>query len=304
MQSPNVEHVYVSLGNAGTALLEKCENIPLTKHDDLLQFALKNKIDLTVVGPEQPLVEDIVGLFKKHHLPIFGPAANGAILEGSKIFAKNFMKQYRVATATYETFDEVDKAMTYLKSTKKYPVVIKADGLAAGKGVEICQNLTQATACIQLFMTNNVFKHRNPSIVIEEYLTGVEASIICVTDGKTIKPLISAQDHKTIYENNQGPNTGGMGAVCPNQHVNASVMTDFIQNIMKSTMKGIMAEHMDFHGFVFFGVMITKEGCKCLEYNVRMGDPECQSIIPLMDFDLLEMMLATINNKLDTFELK
>ncbi|GHU47092.1 hypothetical protein FACS1894218_0790 [Bacilli bacterium] len=298
-----MEKVYVSLGNAGTELLEKCENIALTNHQDLLQFALTNKIDLTVVGPEQPLVEGIVDLFKKHDLPIFGPSANGAILEGSKIFAKDFMKQYQVATATYETFDKPDEALAYLQKNDQYPVVIKADGLAAGKGVEICQNLPQATKCIESFMTNNVFKHRNPSIVIEEYLTGVEASIICVTDGKTIKPLISSQDHKTIYENNRGPNTGGMGAVCPNQHVNQDIMDDFIKNIMISTMNGIVSEQMDFHGFLFFGVMITNKGCKCLEYNVRMGDPECQSIVPLMNFDLVEMMLATVNDKLDTFSL-
>jgi phosphoribosylamine--glycine ligase len=299
-----VEKIYVSLGNAGTELLEKCENITLSNHQDLLQFALKNKIDLTVVGPEQPLVEGIVDLFKKHNLSIFGPSANGAILEGSKIFAKDFMKRYRVATATYETFDKASEAIAYVQKNNKYPIVIKADGLAAGKGVEICKNLEQAKECIQLFVTDNIFKNRDPSIVIEEYLTGVEASIICVTDGKTILPLISSQDHKTIFENNQGPNTGGMGAVCPNQHVNKQVMDDFIKNIMKPTMNGIIEEHMDFHGFVFFGVMITKSGCKCLEYNVRMGDPECQSIIPLMDFDLVKMIQATIDNKLDTFQLK
>jgi phosphoribosylamine--glycine ligase len=299
-QNKDVHTIYVTNGNAGTASEIKCVNVSLSTNHEYLQFAKKNKIDLTVVGPEVPLVEGIVDLFQKNKLTIFGPSKNAAKLEGSKVFSKNFMKRYQVATASYAAFNNFSKAVNYLNKCD-FPVVIKASGLASGKGVEICENIIQAKDCLKRFMVEKIFRASGSEVVIEEFLRGVEASIICVTDGKTIKPLISAQDHKTVYENNKGPNTGGMGAICPNQHVNNQVMSDFTKHIMLPTLNGIKKAKMNYHGFIFFGVMITSKGCKCLEYNVRMGDPECQSIIPLMNFDLVNLFLATINSQLNKF---
>jgi phosphoribosylamine--glycine ligase len=298
-----VDNIYVACGNVGTQLINKCCNVELHNNDEYLLFAKDNKIDLTIVGPEKPLVEGIVDLFRKNKLAIFGPSKVAAQLEGSKIFAKNFMERFNVNTAKYKTFTNPYAAMAYLKNAK-YPLVIKANGLAAGKGVEICKNFKTAENTITNYMINGLFKEASKSIVVEEFLIGIEASIICVTDGKTMVPLISAQDHKTLYENNIGPNTGGMGAVCPNPYVTKEVMDDFEQNIMIPTLNGIKKSKLDYHGFIFFGVMITKDGCKCLEYNVRMGDPECQSILPLMDFDLLKLCQATISNQLDKFIFK
>ncbi|MDR2369386.1 MAG: phosphoribosylamine--glycine ligase [Mycoplasmataceae bacterium] len=302
-QSELVTNIYAAPGNAGTEMTNKCCNVQLYTHDELLSFAKDNEIDLTIVGPENPLVAGIVDLFKQNKLCIFGPSQAAAKLEGSKIYAKNFMNEFGVKTADYKTFTHAYAAVTYLR-TAKYPLVIKANGLAAGKGVEICNNFKDAEATINSFMVDGIFKDAGKTIVVEEFLSGVEASIICVTDGKTIVPLISAQDHKTINENNKGPNTGGMGAVCPNVNVNKKTMTDFTENIMLPTLKGIQKTKLDYHGFIFFGVMITKDGCKCLEYNVRMGDPECQSILPLMNFDLVKLCQATVTNNLSKFKLK
>jgi phosphoribosylamine--glycine ligase len=300
-QNHNVEVIYVAKGNAGTTFESKCINVNLSSNKEYLSFAKNNKIDLTIVGPEIPLVEGIVDLFKKNRLSIFGPSKLASKLEGSKIFSKNFMKKYNVATAVYKTFSNFIKANIYINECS-YPIVIKANGLASGKGVEICQNKMQAADCLKRFMVDKIFANSGSEIVIEEFLRGIEASIICVTDGKTITPLISSQDHKTIYEGNRGPNTGGMGAICPNQHVDKKIMSDFTKNIMFPTLNGIKREKMDYHGFIFFGVMITKTGCKCLEYNVRMGDPECQSIIPLMNFDIVNLFQAVISNKLNKFK--
>jgi phosphoribosylamine--glycine ligase len=300
-QSKHVEIIYVAPGNAGTGNLTKCCNVDVYSNDGFLTFAKDNKIDLTIVGPEQPLVDGIVDLFKKNKLAIFGPSKNGAMLEGSKIFSKNFMKRYGVETSKYTTYDNHLVALIRLKNAQ-YPLVIKANGLAAGKGVEICANFEQAEQTINRFMIDGLLKDAGKSIVVEEFLSGVEASIICITDGKDMVPLLSAQDHKTIYENNEGPNTGGMGAVVPNPHVTKDVMDDFIENIMNPTLAGIKKEKFDYCGFLFFGVMITRDGCKCLEYNVRMGDPECQSIIPMMGFDLLDMISAAMKKQLHKFK--
>jgi phosphoribosylamine--glycine ligase len=237
----------------------------------------------------------------QHNLKIFGPDKFSAELEGSKIFAKNFMKKFNVSTAKYESFDNVQMAKQYIRNNNTFPIVIKADGLAAGKGVDICCSETEAIKTIDNFMINNAFKGAGLKIVIEEYLKGVEASIICVTDGKIIKPLISAKDYKTINENNSGPNTGGMGAICPNPYMTNEVFIDFEKNIMKQTLIGIKEMKMNFKGFIFFGVMITNSGCKLLEYNVRMGDPECQSIVLSANFDFLEMFFACIEQKLNSF---
>lgn len=302
-KSERVNKIYVAPGNGGTANLEKCTNIDITDIEELIKFSKDSNIDLTVVGPEEPLIKGIVNRFKEEGLRIFGPAKDGAELEGSKSFSKDFMKKYGVKTAEYEVFYEEDKAKEYLK-TCKYPVVIKADGLAAGKGVVICESLEEGLETIDLFMVSDIFKGAGKKIVIEEFLKGVEASILSITDGHTIIPFLSAKDHKQIFDDNKGPNTGGMGVVSPNPYVTEEVLEDFRLNIMEKTLTGIREEGFDFKGIIFFGVMITEDGAKLLEYNVRMGDPETQSVLSLMETDLLELIEASIDERLTEMEIK
>ncbi len=297
-KSERVSKIYVAPGNGGTAIEKKCENVGITDIEELLNFAKSRNVDLTVVGPEEPLINGIVNRFKEEGLKIFGPEKDGAMLEGSKSFSKDFMKKYGVATAEYEVFYEATKAKEYLNKCK-YPIVIKADGLAAGKGVVICETKEEAIENIDLFMVNDIFKGAGKKVVIEEFLKGVEASILSITDGNTIIPFISAKDHKQIYDDNKGPNTGGMGVVAPNPYVTDEVLKEFEEEIMNKTLAGIKEEGFDFKGIIFFGIMITDNGVKLLEYNVRMGDPETQSVLSLMETDLLDLIEASIEGKLN-----
>lgn len=302
-KSAKVDKIYVAPGNGGTATQDKCENVNITDIDELVTFAKSNNIDLTVVGPEDPLTKGIVNKFKAENLKIFGPDKVAAQLEGSKSFSKEFMKKYNVRTAAYETFTEIEPALKYIE-TCEYPVVVKADGLAAGKGVEICETREQAESALKSFMVDDVFNGAGKKVVVEEFLEGVEASILSITDGKTIVPFVSAKDHKQIYDGGKGPNTGGMGAVAPNPYVTSEVFEDFKENIMNTTLAGIKAEKFDFKGIIFFGLMITKKGTYLLEYNVRMGDPETQSVLSLMDTDLLEVIEAAMDEKLNELDIK
>lgn len=302
-QNEKVSKIYVAPGNGGTALYEKCENLNITDIDELLSFAKENNIDLTIVGPEEPLTKGIVDKFRSEGLRIFGPDKKGAELEGSKSFSKDFMKKYGVSTAEYEVFYDAEKAKAYLE-TCSYPIVIKADGLAAGKGVVICEELNTALDTIDLFMVQDMFKGAGKKVVIEEFLVGIEASILSITDGKTIIPFLSAKDHKQIFDGNKGPNTGGMGVVCPNPYVTDGVLKDFYENIMDKTLMGIREEGMDFKGIIFFGIMITEKGVKLLEYNVRMGDPETQSVLTLMKTDLLDLIEKALDEKLEDSEVE
>ena len=302
-QSQKVEKIFVAPGNGGTAIENKCENVNITEIKDLIDFAVKENIDLTVVGPEDPLTKGIVNEFKKAGLKIFGPAQNGAMLEGSKSFSKDFMKKYNVKTAEYATFTNVDEALKYLE-TCLYPTVVKADGLAAGKGVIICENKQEAIEAVKTCMVDNTFGDAGKTIVIEEFLEGVEASILSITDGKTIIPFLSGKDHKQIFDGGKGPNTGGMGVMAPNPYVTEEVMKDFEENIMKNTLVGIREEGFDFKGIIFFGIMITKKGTYLLEYNVRMGDPETQSVLYLMESDLVELIEAALREELDKTTVK
>ena len=222
-QNEKVSKIYVAPGNGGTALYEKCENLNITDIDELLSFAKENNIDLTIVGPEEPLTKGIVDKFRSEGLRIFGPDKKGAELEGSKSFSKDFMKKYGVSTAEYEVFYDAEEAKAYLE-TCSYPIVIKADGLAAGKGVVICEELNTALDTIDLFMVQDMFKGAGKKVIIEEFLVGIEASILSITDGKTIIPFLSAKDHKQIFDGNKGPNTGGMGVVCPNPYRNLLIL--------------------------------------------------------------------------------
>lgn len=302
-QSPKVNKIYVAPGNGGTAVENKCENVNIADIKELAAFAKEKDIYLTVVGPEVPLVDGIVDEFKAEGLRIFGPDKRGAALEGSKSFSKAFMKKYGVKTAEYGEFTDAAEAKKYL-DTCEYPIVIKADGLAAGKGVEICETKEDAYKAIDSFMLDDVFDGAGLKVVIEEFLEGVEASILSICDGKTIIPFKSAKDHKQIYDGGKGPNTGGMGAICPNPFVDEAVLKDFEENISKNTLKGIQEEGFEYKGIIFFGLMITKKGTYLLEYNVRMGDPETQSVLSMMDSDLFELIEAAMDEKLNEFEVK
>ena len=302
-KNESVEKIYCAPGNGGTALENKCENIDITKINELLAFAKENNIYITIVGPEQPLIEGIVDLFKGEGLKVFGPAKSGAMLEGSKGFSKDFMKKYNIKTARYEIFYDDKNAIDYIKN-EEFPLVIKADGLAAGKGVYICETLEDGINAINEIMVDDIFKGAGSSIVVEEFLEGVEASILSITDGNVILPFISAKDHKQIFDGGKGPNTGGMGVVAPNLYVTDEVNEEFISKIMKPTLVGIQKENFDFIGIIFFGIMITKKGTYLLEYNVRMGDPETQSVLELMDSDLLELIESALNKDLKNFDLK
>ncbi|MBE6049716.1 MAG: phosphoribosylamine--glycine ligase [Clostridium sp.] len=302
-KSPKVSKIYVAPGNGGTAIENKCENVNITDLDELVKFAKENDIYLTVVGPEAPLTEGITDKFKEAGLRIFGPDKNGAQLEGSKSFSKEFMKKYGVKTAEYEVFTEADKALAYLE-TCAYPVVIKADGLAAGKGVAICETKDDAKEAIHSYMVDDIFKGAGQKVVIEEFLEGVEASILSITDGHTIIPFVSAKDHKQIFDGGKGPNTGGMGVLAPNPYVTKEVMMDFAANISLKTLQGIIAEGFDYKGIIFFGLMITNKGTYLLEYNVRMGDPETQSVLSLMESDLFEVIEAAMDEKLNDYKIK
>lgn len=302
-QNEKVEKVFCAPGNGGTAMLPKGENVNVKGIDELLEFALKEKIDLTIVGSEELLVDGIVDRFQEKGLKIFGPDKKAALLEGSKAYAKDFMKKYGVKTAAYEVFTEVDKAKEYIK-TCEFPLVVKASGLAAGKGVLICQNLDEALKAVDEIMVDKVFSVAGEKIVVEEFLDGVEASILSVTDSKVILPFISAKDHKKIGEKETGLNTGGMGTIAPNPYVTKEVYDAFINGIMNPTLEGIKAEGMNFAGVIFFGLMITDKGVYLLEYNMRMGDPETQVVLPLLESDFIELLESGLKGDLANADVK
>lgn len=297
-KNTEVEKIYCAPGNGGIELLSKGVNVNITQIEDLVNFAEKEKIDLTIVGSEELLVAGIVDRFQEKNLKIFGPNKEAALLEGSKAYAKDFMKKYGIKTAKYEIFEDVSKAKEYIEKNE-FPIVIKASGLAAGKGVIICFNYDEAIKALDDLMINKVFKEAGEKIVIEEYLEGVEASILSITDSKVIIPFISAKDHKKIGENETGLNTGGMGTIAPNPYVTKKVYDEFLENILTPTLEGIKKENMDFAGFIFFGLMITKKGVYLLEYNMRLGDPETQVVLPLLKSDFLTILKSALDKNLE-----
>ncbi len=301
-KSHKVNRIYCAPGNGGTAIEKKCENVNIKSNEELLNFAIEKKIDITVIGPEMYLCDGIVDLFKAKGLKIFGPSKVAAMLEGSKSFAKEFMKKYGVKTAAYETFEDYNLAFNYIKCCS-YPIVIKADGLAAGKGVVIATTSEEAVKTLKEFMVEDVFQGSGKKIIIEEFLQGVEASILTITDGKVILPMVSSKDHKTIFDGGQGPNTGGMGTIAPNPYCTAEVLKEFQEHILEPTLKGIVEEGFDYIGIIFFGLMITERGVYLIEYNVRMGDPETQVVLPLMKNDLLELIESALDRKLEQVDL-
>ncbi|WP_315522991.1 phosphoribosylamine--glycine ligase [Fusobacterium massiliense] len=302
-QNPKVTKIYAAPGNAYNKVIKNCENINLKTSNDILNFAIKEKIDLTIVGSEELLVDGIVDKFKENNLAIFGPNREAAMLEGSKAFAKDFMEKYGVKTAKYKSFTDLDKAIKYLDEMS-HPVVIKASGLAAGKGVVIAQNRNEAEETLKDMMLNKVFASAGDTVVIEEFLDGVEISVLSITDSEVIVPFISAKDHKKISEKETGLNTGGMGVIAPNPYYTKVVEEKFIKNILEPTLKGIKEEKMNFSGIIFFGLMVAKGEVYLLEYNMRMGDPETQAVLPLMKSDFLEVINAGLNKKLKDIKIE
>ena len=302
-QNKYVENIYCAPGNAGTYYENKCENVKLNGIDEFVSFAKEKNIDLTIVGSEDLLVEGIVDIFEKNNLKIFGPNKKGAMLEGSKAYAKDFMKKYGIKTALYQTFNDCNKAKEYLKNID-YPIVIKASGLALGKGVVICNNINEANKALEEMMIKKVFGEAGSEIVIEEFLEGYEASILSITDGETIIPFISAKDHKKALDNDEGLNTGGMGTIAPNPYYTKEVEDLFIKDILNPTLQGMKKENISFAGIIFFGLMITKKGVYLLEYNARMGDPETQSVLMLMESDYLSLIESAMDKKLKDIKIK
>lgn len=301
-QNKKVEKIFAAPGNAYNKLIPNCENVNINTSQDILDFAKKENIDLTIVGSEELLVDGIVDKFQEQGLKIFGPNKEAAMLEGSKAFAKDFMEKYGVKTAKYKSFTDKSEAVKFLDEMS-YPLVIKASGLAAGKGVIICQNENEALTALEDIMENKVFAGAGDTVVIEEFLDGVEVSILSITDTNIILPFLSAKDHKKISDGEQGLNTGGMGVISPNPYYTKDVEEKFIKDILNPTLKGLKEERFDFAGIIFFGLMISKGEVYLLEYNMRMGDPETQAVLPLMESDYLDLIESAMNKRLKEFTL-
>lgn len=297
-QNKNVSKIYAIPGNGGIERDAICIDIKATDINAIKDFAKKNNIDYAIVTPDDPLVAGLVDALEEIKIPCFGPNKNAAIIEGSKVFAKNLMKKYKIPTAKYETFESYDKAIEYLK-TAPMPTVIKADGLALGKGVIIAETKEKAFDTVKNIMKDKAFGKSGDRIVIEEFLEGVEVSILSFTDGKTIIPMISSMDHKRIGDKDTGLNTGGMGTIAPNPYYTKEIAKECFDKIFIPTISAMNKEGRTFKGCLYFGLMITKDGAKVIEYNCRFGDPETQVILPLLKNDLLDIMIATTNGNLD-----
>ena len=302
-KSEKVDKIYCAPGNAGIAEFAECVAIGAMEFDKLVAFAKEKEIDLTIIGMDDPLVGGVVDEFEKAGLRVFGPRKNAAILEGSKAFSKDLMKKYNIPTAAYENFDNADDALAYLE-TAKMPIVLKADGLALGKGVLICNTLEEAKEGVRSIMLDKQFGTAGNRMVVEEFMTGREVSVLSYVDGKTIKTMTSAQDHKRAMDGDQGLNTGGMGTFSPSPFYTEEV-DEFCQKyIYQATVDAMRAEGREFKGIIFFGLMLTADGPRVLEYNARFGDPETQVVLPRMKTDIIEVMEACIDGKLDEVELE
>jgi len=301
-QSKRVDEIFCAPGNAGIANLAMCVDIGAGDIPELIEFAKVKRIDLTVVGPEAPLVAGIVDAFKRDGLRIFGPSKEAAVLEGSKAFTKEFCKKYNIPSSEFEIFTDAEKAKEYAK-TKKLPLVVKADGLAAGKGVIICRTLKEVNGTIDDIITNNRFGVAGSKIVIEEFLTGEEASFIAISDGNHVLPMAGSQDHKPAYDDDKGPNTGGMGAISPAKILTPEMAGKVMEKIILPTARGMVTEGMPFVGVLYAGLMIKDDEPKVLEYNVRFGDPETQALLMRLKTDLVDVFDATTNGLLNQVSL-
>lgn len=302
-QSKKVDKIYCAPGNAGISEVAECVPIGAMEFDKLVAFAKEKEIDLTVIGMDDPLVGGIVDVFEKEGLRVFGPRKNAAILEGSKAFSKDLMKKYNIPTAAYETFTDPEKALEYLE-TAKMPIVLKADGLALGKGVLICQTLEEAKEGVKTLMMDKKFGSAGDEIVIEEFMTGREVSVLSFVDGNIVKIMSSAQDHKRAKDGDQGLNTGGMGNFSPSPFYTKEVDEFCKKYVYQATVDAMKAEGRPFKGVIFFGLMLTPDGPKVLEYNARFGDPEAQVVLPRLENDIVDVFEACIDGTLDQVDLK
>ncbi len=302
-KSPRVDKIFCAPGNAGIGQIAECVAIGAMEFDRLAAFAKENQIDLTIIGMDDPLVGGVVDVFEAEGLRVFGPRKNAAILEGSKAFSKDLMKKYHIPTAAYENFDDADKALAYLE-TASFPIVLKADGLALGKGVLICNTLEEAKDGVRSIMLDKQFGTAGNRMVIEEFMTGREVSVLSYVDGKTIKTMTSAQDHKRAKDGDQGLNTGGMGTFSPSPFYTDEVDAFCREYIYQATVDAMAAEGRAFKGIIFFGLMLTSKGPRVLEYNARFGDPEAQVVLPRMKNDIIDVMEACIDGRLDTIDLQ
>ena len=302
-QSPLVDKIYCAPGNAGISELAECVPIGVMEFNKLIDFVKENNIDYTIIGMDDPLAGGIVDAFEREQLKVFGPKQNAAILESSKAFSKNLMKKYNIPTANYETFNSYEAAKEYLEK-QSMPIVLKADGLALGKGVLICRTIEEAHQGLKEMMQDHKFGSAGNTVVIEEFLEGPEVSILSFCDGKTIVPMVSAQDHKRAYDNDEGLNTGGMGTFSPSKFYTEQMAEECMKTIFQPTVDAMIKEDRPFVGIIYFGLMYTKNGMKVIEYNARFGDPETQVILPRLKTDLLQIMLACTNGTLDKLNIE
>ena len=302
-ESPRVTKIYCAPGNGGISRDAECVPIGAMEIDKMAAFAKEKKIDLVFVAPDDPLAAGMVDAMEAAGLRAFGPNAAAAQIESSKVFSKNLMKKYGIPTAGYEVFDQPEKALSYLEQQNTFPAVIKADGLALGKGVVIAQNMEEARAAVHSIMEDKIFGASGNQVVVEEFLTGPEVSVLAFTDGKCVKPMVSSKDHKRAYDNDQGPNTGGMGTISPNPYYTDEIAQRCMDEIFEPTIKAMAAEGRPFKGCLYFGLMLTPAGPKVIEYNARFGDPETQVVLPRLKTDLVDILDAVIEERLGELDI-
>lgn len=302
-QSEKVEKIFCAPGNGGVEEIATCVSVSATDIPGLVSFAKEEAIDLTIIGMDDPLMLGVVDAFEAEGLRVFGPRKNAAILEGSKVFSKDLMKKYDIPTAGYEVFTDAEEAKAFLEMTK-YPTVLKADGLALGKGVLICENKEDAMAGLQEIMIDKKFGDAGNTLVVEEFMVGPEVSVLSFCDGDTVIPMVSAQDHKRAFDNDEGLNTGGMGTFSPSKYYTDEVHDFCVQNIYQKTLDAMKSEGRPFTGIIFFGLMLTADGPRVLEYNARFGDPEAQVVLPRLKTDLIDIVEAAIDGKLNAIDLE
>lgn len=302
-KSEKVKEIFCAPGNAGIAQLAECVPISVMEFDELISFAKDAYIDLVIVGPDDPLAAGLVDAFEAAGIPAYGPSKAAAEIEGSKIFMKDLLKKYNIPTAAYETFTDYESALSYLRE-QTAPIVIKADGLAAGKGVTVALTMEEAEKALREAMVDKVFGDAGNQIVIEEFLQGQEMSILAFVDGETVRAMVPAQDHKPIFDGDKGPNTGGMGTYTPLPHIDPAIVQQSIDTIIIPTAKAMVSEGRPFRGVLFAGLMITKDGPKTIEFNARFGDPETQVVLPRLETDLVDIVLASLNGRLDQLDIQ
>ena len=304
LKSPRLEKLYCAPGNGGISRDAQCVDIPVMDKEKMVAFAKEKNIDLAFVAPDDPLADGMVDAFESAGIRAFGPNAAAAIIEASKVFSKNLMKKYGIPTAQYEVFDSSSEAIEYIRSNNTAPVVVKADGLALGKGVIIAQTTEEAENAVLSIMEDKKFGDSGNRVVIEEFLTGPEVSVLSFTDGKTVKPMVSSKDHKRAYDGDKGLNTGGMGTISPNPYYTDELAAECMEKIFKPTVKAMASEGRAFKGCLYFGLMMTPNGPKVIEYNARFGDPEAQVVLPRLKTDILDIIDAVIDERLDEIEIE